>query len=322
MRRLVISALVILMGTAFAPAAETPAAAPEASATPTMTADESRVLVAPFTEANEQMQPDWINRAIHQAVVDELSSLSSVQVLPNDAREAGAKYIVRGTIQRLAEEIRVTGRVQSAADGKTIGGFKATGPQHQLFAIEDSIAEQLKRILAPMEATPAGLEDARAVATAGDSRTLPQQPLRGVYEGSDLQRALDDRDFLNRAARRAPTSYDPPPVYVPPTYPVGGTMYPPYGYGYGYGSGWGWPGWGWGWGGGNVIIVKPGHGHHGGGGGGGGSVQPPIAHAQTQRLRNAAVYPGQSGNFIGPLPPRPSAPAPTPAPAAPKGPSH
>ena len=287
--------------------------------------DTTRVLVAPFTEANEQQQqPDWINRALHQSVQDELATLSGVEVVPNNpavalpstaqAKGAGIRYIVRATIQRLNGDIRVTGRVQNVDDGKTVGGFKATGPQHQLFAIEDSIARQLKRIIAPMEAEP-GLEDSRPIAGGPGQGTTPLrppiQPIRGVYEGSDLQRAIEDRDYIRRTQRRVPNDYGytQPPMYYPPsTYPGG------YGQGYGYGYGTGWPGWGhpwgWGWDGGgdtNVIIVKPGgggNGNGGNGGGGGGGVapapRPPISHVQTQRLRDAAVNPGQSGNFIGP----------------------
>jgi TolB-like protein len=311
MRHWIVSAAVLLISSSFALAQ-----APE----PT------RVLVAPFTELNEQQQPDWISRAVRQSVVDELAALSEVEVAPNNegavtpttaqAKALGLKYIVRATIQRLNGEIRVTGRVEDVETGKTAGGFKATGPQHQLFAIEDSLGRQLKRIVAPMQAEPAGLEDARPMRTGsthgGAGPQTPIQPIRGVYEGSDLQRAIQDRDYLRRTQRRIPDdyTYTPPPTYYPPpSYPGG------YGYGYGYGYGSGWPGWGypsWGWndrGDNNVVIINPGTGNGGnggsvGGGGGGSVVRPHLPTIQTQRLRDAAVNPGQSGNFIGPAPAR------------------
>ena len=314
MRHWIISAVVVLISSSFA-LAQAP----------------TRVLVAPFTEVNEQ-QPDWINRAIRQSVVDELSALSEVEVAPNNevavtpttaqAKALGLKYIVRATIQRLNGDVRVTGRVEDVETGKTAGGFKATGPQHQLFAIEDAIGRQLKRIVAPMQAEP-GLEDSRPIATGpsrggqgGSGVQTPIQPIRGVYEGSDLQRAIEDHDYIRRTERRVPDdyTYTPPQTYYPPpTYPGG------YGYGYGYGYGSGWPGWGypsWGWndrGDTNVVIINPGTGtggNGGGGNGGGGSggggavVRPHLPTIQTQRLRDAAVNPGQSGNFIGPAPAR------------------
>ena len=323
MRQWIVSAAVVLIATSTFALAQADAPA-------------TRVLVAPFTEMNQQQQPtDWISRAIQQSVADELAALSEVEVAPNNpptavapttaqAKALGIKYIVRGTIQRLNGEIRVSGRVEDVEAGKVAGGFKATGPQHQLFAIEDAIARQLKRIVAPMQAEPAGLEDPRPVNTGSTHGTAgaqtPLQPIRGVYEGSDLQRAIEDRDYVRRTQRRIPDDgygYQQPPMYYPPpAYPGG------YGYGYGYGWGSGWPGWGqpwgwggyggWGWNGGgdnNVVIIKPGGGSGdggNGGGGGGGSIvaRPHLPSIQTQRLRNAAVNPGQSGNFIGPAPHR------------------
>ncbi|MEA2710409.1 MAG: hypothetical protein QOF78_3010 [Phycisphaerales bacterium] len=298
MRHWIISAAVLLISTSFA-LADAP----------------TRVMIATFTEANEQQQPDWISRAIQQSVTDELSALSSVEVVPlpanvgllspAQAKTAGVQFIVRATLQRLNGELRVTGRVQKVDDGKSVGGFKATGAQQQLFAIEDSIGRQLKVILAPMEAEP-GLENPQPFA---QRPPLPQQPTRGGFEGSELQRALEDRDYLQRAARRGQTGVTQPPVYYPPqqpTYPVGygggGTFYQP-GCGYGGYNG------GYGYGGGdtNVVIINPGNGNNGGGGGGGSASPPPtpqvpIQTVQTQRIRDAAVYGGTNSNTIGPVP--------------------
>ena len=313
MRHWIVSAAVaIVMTSSFAlAAAPARAVAPSQPAAAAAMDGPTKVLVAPFTEVNEQQQPDWISRAIQQSVADELSSLASVEVVPNNpaialpstaqAKGAGIKYIVRASIQRLNGEIRVTGRVQNVEDGKTIGGFKATGPQNQLFAIEDSISQQLKGVIAPMEGD---LQDSRPVgvtSTAG-GRTVPgtATPGRGVFEGSDLQRSLEDRDYLRRVQRRVPeytepVYYPPQQTYYPPTYPGYGGY--GYGYGYGYGNGC--------YGDNNVVIIGTGGGTGGGGGGGGGGpVVPhvPIQSIQTQRLRDAAVNPGQSGNFIGPAP--------------------
>jgi TolB-like protein len=321
MRHWIVSAAVVMISSSFAlaaapaPVAPTaPASDPQPAAAQATAMDApTKVLVAPFTEVNEQQQPDWISRAIQQSVADELSSLASVDVVPNNsaalpstaqAKGAGIKYIVRASIQRLNGEIRVTGRVQNVDDGKTIGGFKATGPQSQLFAIEDSISQQLKGVIAPMEGD---LQDVRSVGTStavgGPRNTLTTTPGRGVFEGSDLQRALEDRDYLRRVQRRVPeytepVYYPPQPTYYPPTYPGYGGY--GYGYGYGYGNGC--------YGDNNVVIIGTGGGT--GGFGGGGSVTPSVRGpslqtVQTQRLRDAAVYPGQSGNFIGPAPARP-----------------
>ena len=85
-------------------------------------AETKSVIVAPFAESNELQQPDWISRSLHQSLVDDVASIPEVTVLnaskpanPNDAQ-----YIVRSTLQRANGELRVSGRVEEAATGKTI----------------------------------------------------------------------------------------------------------------------------------------------------------------------------------------------------------
>src|SRR5437763_1885424 len=121
-----------------------------------------RVWVAPFGEANDAggagaaptQNPDWISRALRQSVVDDLAALKGVSVTNTTATAAAANapttlpsdvdYVVSGAIQRVNCELRVSGRIEDVAGNRTVGGFKATGGEKELFAIEDSIAGQLK----------------------------------------------------------------------------------------------------------------------------------------------------------------------------------
>src|SRR5438128_4793698 len=112
-------------------------------ATTSVMAETARVFVAPFTDSTNHA--DWINKSVRQSLADELALTRSIEVID---RQEGAQYIVSGTIQRVGGELRVSGRVQDAG-GKSVGGFRATGAQRQLFALEDSIAAQVKQIVAP-----------------------------------------------------------------------------------------------------------------------------------------------------------------------------
>jgi TolB-like protein len=209
-------------------------------------AEAPRVRVLPFAEANEKQQRDWINRALQQAVIDELASLTTVQLVStSQPATAPAEFTVLGTIQRINGGLRVTGRVEDA-NGKTIGGFKATGTERDLFAIEDAIAQQITGLIAPTE---------RPLLEGGPVISRPASGGTGNFEGSDLQRALQDRDAIRRAAERNAVQY--PPVIYPqqPTYPITygiNSGYSPYGYGYGgYGYTGGYCG-----GGSRVIIIN------------------------------------------------------------------
>jgi TolB-like protein len=256
-------------------------------------ADSKPVIVAPFTESNEQQQPDWISRSLHQSLVDDVAAIPDVTVLnaSKPASPSDAKYIIRATIQRGGNgELRISGRIEEVATGKTIGGFKAGGLERQLFAIEDSIADQVRATLGGND-DPAYAQQQQRQQVTQPAPPQPQQPVMvadGVFEGSDLQRALLDRDYVRREAIRGSVpDYDMNGGgygYQQPLYPYTVGLNGNYGYpGWG---GWGWGGWGWG---GSVIIINKGRGHHGGDGhhgGGGGSW-----HGRTsQQLRNAAVF--------------------------------
>src|SRR5206468_2080099 len=116
------------------------------------------------TQQPSQPQPDWINRALMQSVADDLSGIKGVTVVTPQNTTTGAAaattqpsnvdYIVSGTIQRINGDLRVSGRVEDTSTHQIMGGFKATGAERELFSIEDSIAAQLKQVIAPQGSTP------------------------------------------------------------------------------------------------------------------------------------------------------------------------
>jgi hypothetical protein len=217
-------------------------------------ADGPRVWVQPFTEANPQQSPDWISKTLHQSLSDELAGIKGIQLTQSATKPADAQYMITGQIQRLDGELRVSGQVIDAKDGKIVGGFKATGSDRELFAIEDSIAQQVKPLIAP-ESTAAV---AGAPATTQPNVEMPFAPAKyGTYGGSDLEQSLQ----TNAPLQPNDTGTYQQPVNTQPTYPTNYGMYNNslYGYPYGYGYPWGF-GYGFG---GNVIIVNRDGRHHG-----------------------------------------------------------
>src|SRR5829696_5739243 len=116
---------------------------------------QAKVWIEPFRESNQAQQPDWITRALQQSLADELSA-NGAQVMPGQAKPADARYVVTTTLQRVNGELRVSGQVVDL-EGKTVGGFKATGTERDLFAIEDAVAQQVSQSM--------GLESKVAAAT-------------------------------------------------------------------------------------------------------------------------------------------------------------
>src|SRR6201999_1278120 len=109
------------------------------------------------------------------------------------------------------------------------GGFKATGDQRGLFAIEDQMAQQINSVL-PQDGKPAG-----AVAAATTQPIHVETPFApgkfGPFEGSDLQQSLRSIAPLTAPPAQTPTYVDTP-VAPTPTYPatVGLNANNPYGY--------------------------------------------------------------------------------------------
>src|SRR5215212_3808771 len=117
---------------------------------------------------------------------------------------AQARFTAAGTLQRGDGERRVTGRVTDSVANKSVGGFKATASERELFSLDDSLAEQVKTIL-------------RAQIPDQAPKVAVNNPLapRKIFEGSDLQRAMNNPKPLRPAPRIVEA---PPVVQVPPYY--------------------------------------------------------------------------------------------------------
>jgi TolB-like protein len=234
-------------GGATAPAAQAAptAAAPAVQIAPAQ-AGPQRVWIGTFTETGNLQPPSWVAKTIRQALLDELTGMRTISVIADqgaakpqaaavvEGKNAGADLVLIATCQTVDNEVRITGRVMDAASGRVMGAFKATGAQRDLFAIEDSLVAQVRRIVAPQE--PSSTPQAVAQTYVAPR---PETIRPGRFVGSELQQAMeDDRNYVDLTeAREEP----PTPVYYPPAYnytnypPMGYSAYSPFGYGYGAG---------------------------------------------------------------------------------------
>ena len=260
-------------------------------------ADGPRVWVQPFSEANPQQLPDWISNTLHRSLSDELAGIKGIQLTQSVTKPADVQFMITGQIQRLDGELRVTGQVIDAKDGKIVGGFKATGSDRELFAIEDSIAQQVKPLIAPAGETASV---AITQATTQPNVETPFAPAKyGTYAGSDLEQSLQ----TNAPLQPYDTGTYQQPVNTQPTYPTNYGMYNNSLYGYPYG--WSYP-WGYGWGS-SVIIVNNGRNKHdfkGGGkgdhhfGGGGNMTVGGFPSDNGQRIRAESSFQGNPPSIL------------------------
>jgi TolB-like protein len=122
-------------------------------------ADEGGVVVAPFEPVTEIQGNNWIGRAIQQNLLMELgrgklwTAAGTAKAVKDaeQAKQAGqdgrAAYVVYGSYQVVDSSLRITGQILHLESNKIVGGLKTTGTMRDLFAMEDDIAEQARRIL-------------------------------------------------------------------------------------------------------------------------------------------------------------------------------
>jgi TolB-like protein len=210
------------------------------------------VLLLPFAPLGEEGNTLWVGQAVQQNLLSELSRVSSIQPIApiaqskaatdtDEALQAGqaakATYVVFGSYQISEAGLRLTGQVLEVSSGRLIGGMKATGTLRDLFFLEDTLAEQAKRILAkqlqPQPAKPAVPET--PAAEASDPPQQQQQQTPWQRDTNWIERTqLRERYDANYYRARYWYIYGTPPGWY---------GYSPYYYGYGFGPYYGTNGW-------------------------------------------------------------------------------
>jgi TolB-like protein len=111
------------------------------------------VAVMPFRLVDAPAGREFIGLGLAQTLIERLSQLSSLDVIPFDkvashtgadplltARELGAKYVLVGQVQDAAQRMEITVRLIEAETGNGLWSETFEGPYAALFAAENAIA--------------------------------------------------------------------------------------------------------------------------------------------------------------------------------------
>ena len=133
----------------------------------------ARVAVMPFANLSRHPADDWIGEGIAQTVSAELAKAGLTLVAqtavtgapgardavdrtrvadaraPEIGRQLGATLLVRGTYQRVGDQLRITARVVDVRSGAVVHSAKIDGSVSDLFATQDQIGLALAERLAP-----------------------------------------------------------------------------------------------------------------------------------------------------------------------------
>jgi len=194
---------------------------------------EITIYLAPLKPVGDDGNTAWISQSVQQNILNDLIRLQGVKPIlpatpPADrdaaiaaAKAAGAQFLLEGSYTLADPGVRLTLQLLDLRTNAYIGAAKATGPLRELFALEDSISEQVKR----MAQTQVKL---RAPAAAPQQQLPPvaipgNGPVRVEYPWDR------DKPFIAREIRRTLLDSDYEDSMYRNTYTYG-----PYGY-YGYG---------------------------------------------------------------------------------------
>jgi TolB-like protein len=251
------------------------------------------VYLTPFAFVGGDNHLDWAGKAVqqnlmtdlarsrmHPVTIDQALSTADAQTA---AKSAGAKYLITGSYQVSDSVLRFNGQIVNVASGSVVGGISATGPERDLFAMEDAMSAQAIQQLIHMPGI-VGINNFKPTAplpTALQPAALQQmiQPPAATagssYEGSGLQAYVnnnltpstdfnqqlqDSMDRLTYSPVTAYLPYDGIGYGYPSFYGTFGGAYGGFGISYSFGR------YGYGFRGGSGFH----HGGFGGGFGGGG----------------------------------------------------
>ena len=122
-----------------------------------------RVLVLPFSNIAQAGDADWLSTGIAETVGADLSKISGLKVIGQDAatrrrieseldgraidasiaaesgRSMGARWVVFGAFQKSGARLRITPHFIDATNGTALGGEKIDGSMDEIFAMQDRI---------------------------------------------------------------------------------------------------------------------------------------------------------------------------------------
>jgi TolB-like protein len=259
-----LAALSLLAAVPLASAAPVPQRAAQRQPAP-------RVLLFPFSSIHLSNDDAWMTKSVQEnliATLDRSESFSPTayagklvvednQAAARNARQSNFPYAIRGSIQIVDTQVRLTAQLVDSRNGNSLRTAIATGPAADLLKIEDDLSAQL---LGQARGGPAATADSQA------SATNPAQPPIQIF------------------IQNTPSS---PSLAEPASYPYSYAGYPNYGYGTPYYPGY-YPG---------VVIISDNHGghhdhdhdhdHDGHGGDNGGGI-----HFETSGPQNGTNTPG------------------------------
>jgi adenylate cyclase len=177
--------------------------------------DKPSIAVLPFQNMSGDPEQDYFIDGMVEDIITALSRIGGLFVIARNSsftykgraadvrevgRELGVRYVLEGSVRRLAARVRVTCQLIEAATGAHVWAERFDGDSTDIFELQDKITESVAGIIEP-NIRRAEIARARAKPTESlDARDLYLRALANFYlltrdsldeAGTQLQRALD-----------------------------------------------------------------------------------------------------------------------------------
>jgi DNA-binding winged helix-turn-helix (wHTH) protein/tetratricopeptide (TPR) repeat protein len=164
------------------------------------------IAVLPFKPLGAESSDEMLGLGMADATISKLSNLQQMPVLPTSAifkytgrdqdpvaagQELGVETVLDGTVQHAADRVRVTVQLISLREGRTLWSGKFDEQFTNIFAVQDSISEQVAQALA-LQLTPDAKRQLSKRYT--ENTEAYQSYLMGIYFWNKRT-----KDGLNRA---------------------------------------------------------------------------------------------------------------------------
>jgi TolB-like protein len=157
-----------------------------------------RVQVFPFEPVGSVDGSEWIGKGMQASLQSDVSHTGAMLLMAPGApapgfdpvaiaRSNGATLAVTGTYQVENGSVRADGHLIDTATGRQVGGFSGKAPINSVFALEDAVGEQLRRLLPadrPVAASPPPQQAPGAVNADGTPVVTYAPPQATVVEPS------------------------------------------------------------------------------------------------------------------------------------------
>jgi len=141
---------------------------------------------------------------VHLASTDAARKMDANASTTQIAKKLGANMLVQGTVQGSANELRITVKLENAAENKTVWNEEFTGVPADLLALEDRISGKLVSALGE-NASDLSATDATAHPTdnadAYDLYLRGKNALRGQLDPKNFQTAID---YFDQSLKKDP----------------------------------------------------------------------------------------------------------------------